>query len=702
MLESLLYPQSVAVIGASRTPGKIGYEVLRNLIEGGFKGEIVPINPNADSLQNLKCYPDLKTYGKKIDHSFIAVPAGEVKEAVQSSIKAGAHAVIIIGAGFKEVSIEGAELEKEIAQICKTAGVRMLGPNSMGLINTEHNFNASYSSHMPLSGGISILSQSGTLCTAIIDWAARRHLGIAKFVSMGNKADLNEVHFLKAFTSDDQTKVIVAYLETITNGDEFVKAAEAAASVKPVIILKVGTTEAGEKVATRHTGELSGTDIGYGAALKRSGVIRAKTFETLLDYAVALGLQPLPDGDRIAVITNAGGPGIMAVDAIVESGMQVAKLSTETMKALSEKLPEAVGLSNPIDLNAFADPDQYSTAVRATLEDDLVDALIVVLAPQGLSQPAETAKAIAGCINGNKPVLAAFMGGKDVLPGREELAASNIPWFNVPEKAVEAMKAMVDYAAWKRQPPRVVTRFPVHRRRVERVISRHLKRGHREISEVQAKEILRAYDFNVPEGFITGNPEEAVEVAEKIGYPVAMKIASYDIIHKSQVGGVKLNIATAEGVRDTFELMISRVNRRAANARVEGVYVEQMCPPGLGVIIGMRTDPEFGPMLMFGLGGIFVEVLEDITFHLAPITEDEAIQMLLGSRSYSMLIERRGQGSIDLHAVANGLQHISQLVTDFPQIAELDINPFLVGEVGSMPIVVDARIILSGADKKNE
>jgi acetyltransferase len=294
------------------------------------------------------------------------------------------------------------------------------------------------------------------------------------------------------------------------------------------------------------------------------------------------------------------------------------------------------------------------------------------------------------------------MGGKDVLPGREELAASNIPWFNVPEKAVEAMKAMVDYAAWKRQPPRVVTRFPVHRRRVERVISRHLKRGHREISEVQAKEILRAYDFNVPEGFITGNPEEAVEVAEKIGYPVAMKIASYDIIHKSQVGGVKLNIATAEGVRDTFELMISRVNRRAANARVEGVYVEQMCPPGLGVIIGMRTDPEFGPMLMFGLGGIFVEVLEDITFHLAPITEDEAIQMLLGSRSYSMLIERRGQGSIDLHAVANGLQHISQLVTDFPQIAELDINPFLVGEVGSMPIVVDARIILSGADKKNE
>ena len=702
MLETLLYPQSVAVIGASRSPGKIGYEVLRNLIESGFKGEIVPINPNTEILLGRKCYPDLPAYGKQVDHSFIAVPVEHVKKAVASSIKAGVKAVVIIGAGYKEVGAEGAELEKEITRMVKSAGVRLLGPNSMGLINTEHNFNACYSPHMPLKGGISILSQSGALCPAILDWAARRHLGLAKFVSMGNKADLNEVDFLQAFAMDNQTKVIAAYLETITNADAFVKVAEITASAKPVIILKVGTSEPGQRAAAKITGEISGTDIGYGAALKRSGVIRARTFEELLDYAIAMGLQPLPMGDRIAVITNAGGPGVMALDAIVESGMRVAELSEATQLLLENNLPNMVDVTNLIDINAYASPEEYATAVRAVQDDENVDGLVVVMAPNALTHPAETARALSDCLKSEKPVLAAFMGGKDVLPGREELEASGIPRFNVPERAVRAMKAMVDYAAWRRQPPRVVTRFPVNRRRVERVISRHLKRGHKEINEVQAKEILRAYDFTVPEGYITTNPEEAVEIAERIGYPVAMKIASFDIIHKSNVGGVKLNVATAEGIRDTFELMMSRLSRRAPDARIDGIYVEQMAQPGLEVIIGMRTDPEFGPMLMFGLGGIYVEVLEDVTFHLAPITEDEAMQMLLGSRSYSLLMGRRGQNTVDLHAIANGLQHISQLVTDFPQIAELDINPFVVGDFGTPPVVVDARIILSEAEVKND
>ena len=699
MLESFFYPKSVAVIGASRTPGKIGHVVFRNLIESGFEGEVVPINPNIDQLLDKRCYPDLKAYGKQIDHCFIAVPVEHVKSAVESSIAAGAQSVIIIGAGYKEVGSEGAELEKEIARMCKSAGVRLLGPNSMGLINTEHNYNACYALAMPLRGGISILSQSGALCTAILDWAARRNLGIAKFVSMGNKADLNEIHFLEAFAVDEQTKVIVAYLETITNTEGFVKAAELAASAKPVVILKVGTTELGKKAATMLTGELAGTDIGYGAALKRSGVIRTRSFVELLDYAIALSLQPLPAGDRIAMITNAGGPGVMALDAIAESGMQAAQLSESTKSILKNSLPKVVDVSNMVDINAYASPEEYATAVKAVQDDENVDGMIVVLAPNARTRPAETAKAIAKCMKGTKPILAAFMGGKDVIPGRKELASSNIPWFNVPERAVQAMKAMTDYAAWRRQPPRIVTRFPVNRRRVERVISRHIKRGHREINEVQAKEILRAYDFTVPEGHIAGNLEEAVEIAGRIGYPVAMKIASFDIIHKSNVGGVKLNVATAEGVQDNFELMMARISRRAPDARTDGIYIEQMASPGFEVIIGMRTDPEFGPMLMFGLGGIYVEVLEDITFHLAPITEDEAMQMLVGSRSYSLMKGRKGQDRVDLHAIANGLQHISQLVTDFPQIAELDINPFVIGEVGSPPVVVDARMILSGVDK---
>ena len=698
---TLLRPESVAVIGASRTPGKVGYVVLNNLVEGDFQGEIIPVNPNAETILELKCYPDLKSYGKPLDISFICLPAEKVRDAVRDSIDSNTKLIIVLSAGFKEVGEEGAELEKEITRMCASAGVRLLGPNSLGLINTEHALSASFARKMPQTGGISIFSQSGALCSAILDWAAGRHLGLAKFVSLGNKADLNEVDFLEVFAADEQTKAICGYLETIQSGDEFVKAAEAAASIKPVVILKVGTTEAGERAATVHTGELSGREIGLGAAFKRAGVTKADTFQSLLDYATAFGLQPLPEGDRVLIITNAGGPGIMAADAVENSGMNIAALGGKTLDSLSEKLPPAVHLSNPIDLLGDASPERYVAAVTAAMEDDSVDAVIVILAPQAQTQPAETAKAIAGCLNGEKTILAVFMGGVEVKLGREALASSNLPDFPSPERAVDALKAMVDYAAWRRRPPRVVTRFPVNRRRVERAINRHNKRGHAEITEVYAKDILRAYDFVVPDGGITTDAEEAVELAERIGYPVAMKIASFDIIHKSDVGGVKLNVTDPESVRDTFELMMLRVHRRAPEARIDGVYVEQMCSPGLEVIIGMRSDPEFGPMLMFGLGGIFVETMQDITFYLAPITEDEAMQMLLSTRSYSLLMGRKGQHDVDLHAIASGLQRISQLVTDFPQIAELDINPLVIGKIGTPPVVVDARMILSEVHKKD-
>jgi len=695
MHDSLFRPKTIALIGASRIPGKVGHEVLSNLVKSGFKGKIVPVNPHAESVLDVKCYPDLESCGEKVDLSIISVPSEGVKGAIRSSIDAGAKAIIVITAGFKEVGPEGAEIEKEIAQMCERAGVRLMGPNCLGFINTECGINASVAKEMPLSGGISIISQSGALCAAILDWAASRRLGLAKFVSMGNKADLNEIDFIEAFTTDKQTKVIVGYLETIAAGDEFVKAAELAASTKPVVMLKVGTTEAGGRAATVHTGEPVRSDIAYGAAFKRSGVIRAHTFEELLDYASAFALLPLPSGDRVAIITNAGGPGIMAADAVEESGMRVATLESRTISSLKDRLPSAASVVNPIDVLADAAPYRYAMAVLAAQEDDSVDAIIVILTPQAMTHPAETAEAIASVYRGEKPLLSAFMGGRDVMPGRHALSANGLPDFHSPERAVTALKAMVDYAAWRRRPPRVVTRFPVNRRRVERVISRHLRSGHSEIGEVHAKEILRAYDFTVPEGFLAGTAENAVEIAEKIGYPVAMKIVSSDIIHKSDVGGVKLNLANAESVRDTYELMMLRVHRRAPDARVEGVYVEQMCSPGLEVIIGMRSDAEFGPLLMFGLGGIFVEVLKDITFYLAPITEEEAMQMLKSTRSYSLLEGARGQAGVDLHAIASGLQRISQLVTDFPEISELDINPFVVREIGKKPVVVDARMILS-------
>ena len=443
MLEALLIPESVAVIGASRSPGKVGHEILANLVAGGFVGRIVPVNRSAGEVLGMRCFPDLKTYGEKIDLSIVAVPAGVVHSAVRESIEAGARAVVVITAGFREIGAEGAALEREIAATCHAAGVRLLGPNCLGLINSHHKMNASFAKHMPRPGCISVISQSGALCTAILDWAASRHLGLAKLISIGNKADLNETDFLRALADDTQTKVIVGYLESIVSGDEFIKAAEAATSRKPVVVLKAGVTAAGSQAASSHTGSLAGADIAYGAAFNRSGIIRADTFEALFDYATAFAMQPLPKGNRVAIITNAGGPGIMAADAVERSGMQVQPLAGSTATALRKKLPAAASVGNPIDVLGDADPDRYVTAVEAARDDDSIDAIIVILTPQAMTKPAETARAITACNTGGKPILATFMGGEDVLPGREELVAANLPDYPSPERAVAALRGPV-------------------------------------------------------------------------------------------------------------------------------------------------------------------------------------------------------------------------------------------------------------------
>ncbi len=695
MLESLLIPQTVAVVGASRTPGKVGHDILANLKSGGFEGTIVPVNPSADEILDLPCCKELRSYDGKIDLSVIAVPVPAVRSAIEASIHAGAKAIVVITAGFKEVGPAGAEVEREITRICRDSGVRLLGPNCLGLINSHHKMNASFASHMPKPGEISVMSQSGALCTAILDMAAHRHLGLAKVVSIGNKADVDESDLLAALAEDPQTSVIVGYLESIGSGDQFIKVAETAASAKPVVILKAGTTSSGVKAASSHTGSLVGADIAYGAAFKRSGVIRADNFETLFDCAKALAMQPLPKGDRVAIITNAGGPGIMAADAVEHSGMKVATLARAKATALRKSLPAAASVGNPIDVLGDADPERYVAALEAAQDDGSVDAIIVILTPQAMTQPADTARAMVKCLRGTKPVLAAFMGGQDVMPGREELVAHNLPDYPAPERAVAALRAMCDYAAWKERPPRVVTRFPVNRRRVERIIARHLRTGRTQLGEVEGKEILRAYNFTVPEGALATTVDEAIDVAERVGFPVAMKIVSPDVVHKSDMGGVRLNLADPEAVRDAFDLMMLRIRRQLPEARLDGAYVERMCSRGREIIIGMSRDPQFGPMLMFGLGGIFVEVMKDVTFYLAPITADEAMQMLMATRSYKLLKGARGQSGVDLNAIATGLQRISQLTTDFPQISELDINPFIVGEVGTEPFVADARMTLT-------
>ena len=697
MLECLFYPRSIAVIGASRTPGKVGYEIASNILKYGYTGTIVPINPAADLILNLKCFSSLDSYGEKIDLSIITVPPTTVVKTVNESISAGAKAIVLITAGFKEKGEVGARTEHEIAEICSQNNVRLLGPNCLGFINTDNNLNASFAKQMPKPGGISIISQSGALCTAILDWSLERHLGLGKIISIGNKADIDESDCLRALAYDDQTKVIAAYLESIESGEKFIKTAEVASARKPVIILKSGTTQAGALAASSHTGSLAGGDTAYGAAFKRSGVIRATDFESFFNFATSLLMQPLPEGNKVAIITNAGGPGIMAADAAERLSFSISRLSKETSEFLKKSLPSSASTINPIDVLGDAGPDRYSLAIQAAQMDNSIDAIIVILTPQAMTKPLETASAIIECAQlRNKPLLVSFMGGKDVRPGRELLAEKSLPDFESPERAVQALRAMLDYSMWRQRPPRVVTRYAVNRRRVARILHTHQKSGNCYVGEISAKEILHAYNFTIPIGYLAVSANEAIEKAKLLGYPVAIKIVSKDIIHKSDVGGVKINLTNAESVNDAFDLMTLRISQKKPNAGFEGVYIEKMCPPGREIILGTKRDPQFGPMLMFGLGGFFVEVLKDIAFHLAPITAKEALQMLQETRTFHLLKGYRGEQQADINAIARCIQYLGQLVTDFPEITELDINPLIVGPIGTEPHVADARMSIRG------
>ncbi len=734
MLDILFHPQSLAVIGASRTPGKVGFEVVSNLIRGGFTGQIIPVNPAAEAILEIPCYPTIADYGRPVDLTLIAVPAAAAIDAVRHSLRIGTKAIAVLTAGFGETGSQGILMQAELAKLCAQAKVRLLGPNCLGLIDTHHGLNATFSRGMPKAGGISILSQSGAVCTAFLDWAQVRGIGLAKVVSIGNKADLNEIDFLKVFAADDRTQVVVGYLESIACGDEFIRAARAVTASKPFILLRAGVTRAGMWAACAHTGNLAGADTAYAAAFKRAGIIRAENLDCVFDCAMAFSGQPLPRGDRVAIITNAGGPGVMAADAVERSGLKLAKLDGRAVERLKSELPPTASTFNPIDVLGDADPKRYAAAVGASQRDDSVDATIVILTPHAMTRPDETIQAIAaqtqdgvsavgathasplrtGTLSratdqrsalhaspdpcppgpgpGGKPLLLVFLGE----PNGKLKGDHHLPIYSSPERAVAALRAMREYRLYRTQPECVVTRFPVNRRRVERIITSHLRANRVRIGEVQTKEILRAYDLSVPAGAMANSPQEAVEIAERIGFPVAMKAVSTQIVHKSDVGGVKLNVAGAEDIRDTFDLLTLRVSRRAPHAHLDGIYVEKMCGHGLQVILGATCDPKFGPLLVFGLGGTFVDRLKSLSCYLAPITAEEAMQMLTETRSYALLQGTQDRESIDWSAIVSGLQRISQLATDFPQIRELSIDPYLVGPVGTDAMVVDARMTLFG------
>ncbi|MGB7582140.1 MAG: acetate--CoA ligase family protein [Sedimentisphaerales bacterium] len=694
MLDKFFNPKSVAIVGASRQKGKVGYEILRSMIDAGFPGTIYPVNSQADEVEGLKCYPSLTSIGQVPDLAIVVVPAKGVAVVMQECATLGIKAVIVITAGFKEIGEEGRKLEQQILQIARQAGIRIIGPNCLGLIVPASKLNASFGGTLPVVGSTGYMSQSGALLAAILDMANANGIGFSKLVSIGNKADVDEIDIIEAFANDTDTKVIAGYLENITDGNTFVRIAEQISQKKPILLMKAGVTAAGAKAASSHTGSLAGSETAYEAVFERAGVIRCFSIKSQFDFAQGFAYQPLPKGASVAVITNAGGAGIMAADAIEKQQLTFAKLTDQTQKRLAAKLPAAANFHNPIDVLGDALPDRYEFAIGVVLDDPNVDAVLILLTPQAMTDATGTAEAIVNVLKkkSGKPVFACFLGAEKVAKGNVILRDNKIPQYDSPEAAVLTIKVMVDYVRWKARPKRIVKLFSVNRHKVETILQRNLRQGTRQIGEAESKEVLEAYGFVTPKDAVANTAVQAANIADQFGYPVVLKIWSPDIIHKSDVGGVKVHLENAQEVMDAFDLMMFRIPKKLPNAKILGVLVQQMCGGGKELILGMNRDPHFGPLMMFGMGGTMVEVMHDVAFYLAPLTAEEAKQMLVSTRTYKMLTGARGQKGVDIAAVAEALQRLSQLVTEFPEIQEMDINPFMVGPAGTTPVAVDARI----------
>ncbi|MBL7185946.1 MAG: acetate--CoA ligase family protein [Phycisphaerae bacterium] len=694
--ESFFNPKSVAMVGVSQHKGKVGYEILANMIAAGYEGEIFPVNPQADTIEGLKCYPDLLSIGQVPELVVIVVPARIVPAVMRQCAKIKVKSVIVITAGFKEVGKEGRELEEQVVQIAKRSGIRLIGPNCLGVIAPANKLNASFGGKLPAEGTVGYLSQSGALLAAVLDMANASGIGFSRLVSVGNKADVDELDVLKAFGEDPHTKVIAGYLESIGDGSAFVSQAEAISHEKPILLMKPGGTQAGAKAAASHTGSLAGDDIAYECLFKRAGIIRCDSLKSQVDYIQAFANQPLPAGTRVAVITNAGGAGIMATDAIERRGLDFARLSNDTIAKLASNLPAAASLQNPVDVLCDALAERYEFALSVALDDPDVDIALVLLTPQAMTDPTAIAEGVVK-ISQRKPgklILACFLGASRMEEGTRILREGKVPCYDSPETAVNTIKVVTEYVRWRSRPKRIVELFAVSRRKAETTIEKHLRHGTCQIGEVASKEILQAYGFTTPKASVATTPEQAASIAQKLGFPVVLKIWSPQIVHKTDVGGVKLGLESREQVMDAFDLMMYRIPRRMPDVEVLGVLVQEMVTRGKEVILGMKREPQFGPLMMFGMGGTMVEVLKDVSFYLAPLTAEEALQMLVNTKTYQMLMGVRGEEGVDTGTIAEALQRLSQLATEFPQIKEVDINPYVVGPKGTAAIAVDARMTI--------
>jgi acetate---CoA ligase (ADP-forming) len=699
-LEKIFYPESLAVIGANKVQGTVPADIIFNILKTDFQGIVYPVSPREHFISSIKCHKYVVDIADPVDLAILVFPSSVCHMALEQCGEKGIKSVIIISAGFKEVGGLGIEREKQIKEIADKYDMSFIGPNCLGVINTDPRalLNASFARKMPEEGSIAFLSQSGALCTAVLDYAQAKHIGFSKFVSFGNKADISEIDLLYYLKDDPKTKVILVYLEEISDGPGLMKAAREiiAESGKPILALKSGRTREGASAAASHTGSLAGSDEIVDAAFDQAGIIRCDNIEEMFNIAIAMTYQAMPENNRVAIITNAGGPGVLTTDAAIKEGLRLAKFSDETTEVFKKSLPKTANIKNPVDVIGDARADRYHVAVANAMKDKNVDGVFVILTPQSMTDIEKIAEEVC-IVSGHydKPLYASFMGEADVAVGINILQKHKIPHYILPESMSRSFARAYQFKHHLSDEPSKPVKFKdVDREKAQIILKTARKNKRKYLPEGEAVEVLKAYGFPVTPGGVVDSEEKAVELAEKIGFPVVMKVMSDDIVHKFDVKGVVLNIKTSKQAREAYQSIRNNVQLKMPNAKISGIYVTKMISAGEEVILGVKRDPSFGPVVMFGLGGIFVEIFRDVNFRVAPVDPQAAEDMIRNTKSSGMLTGARGRSKRDVTAVSNCIQRLSQLAIDCPQIIELDINPMIVLDEGKGCFVADAKIML--------
>lgn len=702
MSESVfLSPKSIAIVGASDKEGSVGRAITSNIMKG-YTGKIFPISPTRETVFDKKAYKTVLDVPEEIDLAVIVTKNDIVPSVLEECGKKRIKGAIVITAGFKEVNQEGAALERKLGEIAKQYNLRIIGPNCLGVMNLapQTMMNSTFLKVTPKSGGIALVSQSGAICAALVEDASAQGIGFSAVISMGNKVDMNEVDILKMLAEHEQTKVIVMYLEDLSNGPEFLKICKQITHhnpvKKPILVLKAGRSPEGAKAAMSHTGALMGSDEIYDAVLKQSGAIRVDTMEELFDYATAFSKQPLPTKGDLVIVSNAGGPAIISTDACSKLGIRMAKIE-EIRPKINAVIPPWGSSRNPVDIVGDADFNRFDKVLNEVLAHPNVGSVIAMCTPSATLDYNKLAEVVVSVSKkyGNKTILASLMGLDEGMKNKEILAEGGIPHYNYAETAIHSLKAMLTFVEWSQTPEGTVKKFAINKKRVEKVFAQVRAESRKNLLEEEGQEVLRAYGFPVPKSILATKESDAVEAAKKIGYPVVMKIVSPQIIHKSDAGGVKVGLKNPKEIRAAFKEIIRNAKRYDKKAIIKGVLVQEMVKGGKETIIGSKLEPGFGPVVMFGMGGIYVEVLKDVIFRLAPVTDREADEMISSIKTSKLLQGVRGEKPSDIKKLSECIQRLSQFVTDFKEIKELDMNPILVFDKGKGCKVVDVRIGLA-------